>query len=62
MKLDPAIAEIRKVRHEISKEFDHNTKALLDHYKEMETEFGDRLISKRLGDLKRSGEEKIHLK
>ena len=44
MKLDPAIAEIRKVRHEISREFNHDTKAILDHYKELEAEFEDRLI------------------
>ena len=46
MKLDPAIAEIRKVRHEISNDFDHDTKAILDHYKEMEANYQDRLISK----------------
>ncbi len=58
MMLDPAIAEIRKVRHEISKEFNHDTKAILDHYKEMETEFEDRLISKRSRNLHSVGEIK----
>ncbi len=59
MKLDQAISEIRRVRHEISKEFNHNTKAILDHYKEMEAELGERLISKRLGNPNHIEEQKI---
>jgi hypothetical protein len=44
MKKDPAIEEIRAVRHKISKRFGHNTKALLDHYREMEKEYPDRML------------------
>lgn len=36
MKPDPAIEEIRAVRHQISEEFGHDTQALLDHYRELE--------------------------
>ena len=36
MKPDPAIEEVRAVRHRISEEFGHDTQALLDHYRELE--------------------------
>lgn len=36
MKPDPAIEEVRAVRHRISEEFGHDTRALLDHYRELE--------------------------
>ena len=32
----PGIAWIREIRHKISAEFDHDTKKLLDHYRELE--------------------------
>jgi hypothetical protein len=44
MKPDEAIQEIRKVRHEISKRYNHNTKALLDHYKKLEKKYKKRMI------------------
>jgi hypothetical protein len=49
MKPDKAIEEIRAIRHKISAEYGHDTKALLDHYKELEKHYQDRIISKRLG-------------
>jgi len=36
MRADPAIDEVRAVRHRISEEFGHDTQALLDHYRELE--------------------------
>ena len=36
MKPDPAIEEVRAVRHRISEEFGHDTQALLDHFRELE--------------------------
>ena len=48
MKIDKAIAEIRAVRHRISEEYGHDTKALLDHYKKLERDYPGRIISKRL--------------
>jgi len=32
MKKDPTIDRIRKVRHEISKKFGHDSKKMLEHY------------------------------
>lgn len=36
MKPDPAIDAIRKVRSEISREFDHDPARLMDHYVQMQ--------------------------
>jgi hypothetical protein len=44
MKPDPAIDEIRAVRHRISEEFGHDTQALLDHYRELEKLHPERLL------------------
>ena len=45
MKKDAAIEEIRAVRHKISKRFGHDTRALLDHYREMEKNYKQRMIA-----------------
>jgi hypothetical protein len=46
MSKDPPIDEIRAVRHRISARFGHDTKALCDHYRELEKEkkYRDRLL------------------
>lgn len=44
MKKDPAIAKIRKARHEISKKYGHDTQALLAHYRSLERKYADRLV------------------
>jgi hypothetical protein len=41
---DPGIAWIRKVRHKISAEFGHDSKKLVEHYREIEKKYADRLI------------------
>jgi len=46
MKRDAAIEEIRNVRRAISAEFNHDTRALLDHYRELEERYADRLLRK----------------
>ena len=43
-KEDPGIAWIREVRHKISAEFDHDTKKLAQHYRELEKKYADRII------------------
>ncbi len=55
MKVDEAIAEIRAIRHKISEEHGHDTKALLDHYKKLEKEYKNRIISRRLSAGNRPG-------
>ena len=45
MKDDPAIEAIRKTRHEISRRFGHDTKALIEHYKKMQEKYADRLVA-----------------
>jgi len=44
MKKDIAIEEIREVRHRISRRFGHDTKALLDHYREREKRHPERML------------------
>lgn len=41
---DLGIAWIREVRHKISAEFGHDTKRLLDHYRELEKKYADRIV------------------
>ena len=43
---DEAIKEIRKTRHKISAEYDHDTKKLLDHYKKLEKRYSKRILTK----------------
>ena len=44
MQTDEAIEEIRRVRHEISEEFGHDTQALLDHYRSLEKRYQHRML------------------
>jgi len=46
MTRDDAIEEIREVRRAISAEFGHDTRALLDHYRELERRYADRLLGR----------------
>ena len=48
MRKDPPIDEIRAVRHTISEEHGHNTKALLSHYKALEEKYKDRMMTRSL--------------
>ncbi len=43
-KEDPGIAWIRDVRHKISAEFGHDTKKILEHYRELEKKHVDRIV------------------
>lgn len=43
MRKDPAIDEVRKVRKEISQEYD-STKGFLDHYRAMEKSYEARML------------------
>jgi hypothetical protein len=44
MKPDPAIEEIRAVRREISAEHGHDTHRLIEHYRELEKKYADRMV------------------
>jgi len=44
MKRDPAIDEIRKIRHEISERYRHDTHALIAHYRALEKKYAGRLV------------------
>ena len=47
MRRDEAIEEIRAVRHKISEEHGHNTKAMLDYYREREKKYpASRFVSR----------------
>jgi hypothetical protein len=51
---DPAIHHIREVRHQISAEFGHDPKKLLDHYAELEKKLLAQRKSKERVDSKRA--------
>ena len=44
MKEDPAIESIREVRRRISEQFGHDTRALVEHYRELEKQYADRML------------------
>lgn len=46
MAINKAIEEIRKIRHEISSKYHHNTKDLLEHYKQLESKYSDRICDR----------------
>ena len=46
MLINKAIEEIRKIRHEISAKYHHNTKELLGHYKQLENKYSNRIYNK----------------
>jgi hypothetical protein len=44
---DQAIEEIRAVRQQISEAYGHDVKAFLEHYRELERQYQERLIGQR---------------
>lgn len=44
MQPDPTVERIRQIRHEISKQCDHDPKKLVEYYKKYQTKFSERLI------------------
>ncbi|HEV7644589.1 MAG TPA: hypothetical protein VGO50_11645 [Pyrinomonadaceae bacterium] len=58
MKSDKAIEEIRKVRKEISAEFDNDPKKLIEHYIELQDQYKERLIKKQTSE-KEEGDLKV---
>ena len=52
---DPAIARVREVRHQISKQCDHDPKKLVEHYMQLQERHKDRLLD--LAKLKEAEEE-----
>lgn len=46
MKIDPTIERIRKIRHEISQQCDHDTRKLLEYYMKYQKKYKDRLIKR----------------
>lgn len=40
---DP-IERVREVRHQISAEFGHDTKRMIEHYRELEKKYADRIV------------------
>lgn len=46
MKTDPLIKSIRDVRHEISKQFDHDVEKIINYYKKKQENHSDRVDRK----------------
>ncbi len=42
------IEEIRRTRHQISAKYHHDTRELLEHYKQLERKYSDRIYSKKM--------------
>ena len=49
MATDTLVDEVRAVRHRISERFGHDTKALLDHYRQLEKKYAGRMLREPLG-------------
>lgn len=47
MRPDPVIDEIRRIRHQISAEHDHDPRKLVEHYMKLQEQYRDRLIHSR---------------
>lgn len=62
MQTDEAIEEIRRVRHEISEEFGHDTQALLDHYRSLEQRYQHRLLKTGSDSRSEKGEASTEMK
>lgn len=52
MKPDPTIDEIREVRHQISASVDHDPRKLVEHYRQLQEEHRDRVVSRNPGGTK----------
>jgi len=46
MRTDPTIDRIRKIRHEISEECNHDTRKIVEYYMKYQQNYADRLIKK----------------
>ena len=44
MKLDPVVKRVRAARHRISASHGHDTRRLVEHYRELEKKYADRLV------------------
>ena len=47
MKPDPVIDRIRKIRREISEECNHDPRLLVERYRAMEKQYGDRILRRK---------------
>lgn len=46
---DPIVAEVRKHREEIAREFGNDLRAIYEHFKKRESEGGWKVVSRRRG-------------
>ncbi len=46
MRTDPTIDRIRRIRHEISEECNHDTRKIVEYYMKYQQKYADRLIKK----------------
>jgi hypothetical protein len=44
MKIDPGVRRTREARHRISARHGHDTRRLIEHYRELEKQYADRLV------------------
>ncbi len=44
---DPLVDEVRRIRAEISKAYDHDLAKLCDHLREVEAQYGGKVVHKR---------------
>jgi len=46
MRQDPTIERVRQTRREISQEFGHDPRKLVEHYKKYQKRFSERLVTR----------------
>jgi hypothetical protein len=46
MRTDPTIDRIRRIRHEISEECNHDTRKLIEYYMKYQQKYAERLMKK----------------
>jgi len=52
MKTDLTIDRIRKIRHEISEEYNHDTRKIVEYYMKYQKKYADRLIKKSINPIR----------
>ena len=56
---DPTIDEIRKIRHQISKQFNHDPEKIIEYYIKLQQKYRNRLVD--LSELEEDINEKLVL-
>jgi hypothetical protein len=59
MRTDPTIDRIRKIRHEISEECNHDTRKIIEYYMKYQQKYADRLMKKSIIPLRKNSNQRV---